>query len=443
MRLLLVFGIAVALVVVHASPAMAHTRLAATEPTDGASLEASPDRVALTFDGPVHIGPGAVHLLTSTGEELPTGVGHQGARRDVVEALPPHLPPDAYTVTWRVISVDGDPVTGTFSFTIEAFEPLPAGPKPAPTSPVPDVDGATSGDGVAAARALSRFIGFAAMILLVAVALDATILRPTPVLVRRARLLALLAGSLVAVSSALGVTIGAAHAAGADFAQAIDPDVVRPFLETTPARAAIVRGTLALALVVGVIISHDALRRRSRATATAVTIVIVGTFAASGHAISGDHVRAAVVADFVHLLAVGVWLGGLASMLVLGGVHHERAARRFSAVAAWSVALIIATGWFAAWRQLRTLDHLTTTEYGRTLIVKLALVGVLLALGAVSRRTVRRWSHGRLARLVTAETVVAVLVLAATTTLVSTNPGMPSDPSATPHVGAAAVDNER
>lgn len=437
--LLAVVGTALTWIVLSSSPATAHTRLVATDPVDGARFATPPARVSLTFDGQVHMGTGTVRVFASTGKELATDAGQPPDRRNVVEAALPRLAPGTYTVAWRVIGTDADPESGTFSFTIApADAPTPTRPR-APTSPTPDVDGAASGDGVGAARAVSRFVGFAAMILLVAIALDATILRPTRTLTTRARLLAVLSGSMLVVTSVLAVTIGAAHAAGAGLAQAMDSDIVRPFLETTPARAAIVRGALAIGVLVSAVVPHRASRQRTRAIVAAVAIVIVGTFAASGHAISGTYVHAAFLADLVHLFAVGVWIGGLVALLVLGGRSDERAVRRFSTVAAWSVALIVASGLFAAWRQLGTVDTLTTTDYGRTLIVKLALVGALLTLGSMSRRVVRRWwFHNGLARLVMAETVVAGLVLAATTALVSTTPGRLSDPSPALHAPASA-----
>jgi copper transport protein len=62
---------------------------------------------------------------------------------------------------------------------------------------------------------------------------------------------------------------------------------------------------------------------------------------------------------------------------------------RFSRVAFWSVIIILATGTFQGWREVRSTAALTGTTYGKLLIVKVVLFGLLVGLGAVSRRYVQ------------------------------------------------------
>lgn len=101
----------------------------------------------------------------------------------------------------------------------------------------------------------------------------------------------------------------------------------------------LVRTVIAAAMVV--------LVRRSGTSALPGPVGLLGgvallvTFVVSGHAITGEYVPAALVADLVHLGAAGLWVGGLVSLLVLGGARDPAAVRRFSAVASWAVAALI------------------------------------------------------------------------------------------------------
>src|SRR5262249_12547414 len=55
----------------------------------------------------------------------------------------------------------------------------------------------------------------------------------------------------------------------------------------------------------------------------------------------------------------------------------------------FSVAVLVATGTFSAWEQLGTLEHLFHTQYGAQLLVKLAAVAVMMAIGAINWRMLK------------------------------------------------------
>ncbi len=116
---------------------------------------------------------------------------------------------------------------------------------------------------------------------------------------------------------------------------------------------------------------------------------IAATWAMSEHASTGIQTSIAMPVDVLHLLAVAAWLGGLASLLValyrtpdIGSA----AVRRFSAVAFGSVVVLAATGIYQSWRQVGSWSALTGTRYGQLLILKVALIAVLLAVAWFSRR---------------------------------------------------------
>ena len=98
----------------------------------------------------------------------------------------------------------------------------------------------------------------------------------------------------------------------------------------------------------------------------------------------------------LHIAAMGLWVGGLASLLtlltLLRGHTPERAAlvSRFGRLAALAVALLAATGTLLAHEHLNQAAELFTSPWGRVLILK--LVGVAIALAMAGRRI---W-HGEL-----------------------------------------------
>ncbi|MEV5754459.1 CopD family protein [Actinoallomurus sp. NPDC052308] len=99
--------------------------------------------------------------------------------------------------------------------------------------------------------------------------------------------------------------------------------------------------------------------------------------------------------------------------------------KRFSAVAAGSVAVLAGTGLYQGWIRVQTPQALLTTAYGLTLTVKVALVGAVLAVAFFSRRALRNRAGlvpARLARLVAVEAAGAVAVVAATSLLVALEP---------------------
>ncbi|OAA24005.1 hypothetical protein UG55_103238 [Frankia sp. EI5c] len=136
------------------SAASAHSGLLRTEPGDGTALTAPPDRISLVFNEPVWTDYATVAVTDSGGRQLTTGspqviettlsVPLQGAETG------------EYHVTWRVVSADGHPITGQFSFTVAgsgaaAQQPTAASSAAAPGSPAGQVASPEGGAGTAAA----------------------------------------------------------------------------------------------------------------------------------------------------------------------------------------------------------------------------------------------------------------------------------------------------
>jgi putative copper export protein len=165
----------------------------------------------------------------------------------------------------------------------------------------------------------------------------------------------------------------------------------------------------------------------------------------SSHAIGNG--PTAIVLDWIHLLAAALWVGGLPSLwLVLRTVPTEDrsvVARvfvpRFSRFAAIAVGTLGVSGAYSAVVHLPNLRALVATPYGRTLVVKLAFVLPLLALGMYNRVALRPKLEGgdpgggtlpRFLRSVGTEVALGAMILLAVAALTITPPARVALPAA-------------
>lgn len=151
----------------------------------------------------------------------------------------------------------------------------------------------------------------------------------------------------------------------------------------------------------------------------------------SGHAAAIEFGAAAVLAaDMLHLLAAGIWIGGLAMLLAAGwlrcdGVAFHRIRRRFSTLALASASVLALTGITGAGSQGVTFANLTTDHYAITMLRKLVVVAVVIVLGGLNWRSTRDADARReiptgFARVARIEVVLGAVVLLLTAILVAT-----------------------
>jgi copper transport protein len=119
---------------------------------------------------------------------------------------------------------------------------------------------------------------------------------------------------------------------------------------------------------------------------------LAATWAMAEHASTGIQPGIAMPVDVLHLLAVAVWLGGLSTLVVAlfrapaDAQIEATAVRRFSRLAFGAVLVLVSTGIYQSWRQLGSWSALTDTTYGQLLLVKVGLVALLVGIAWISRR---------------------------------------------------------
>jgi len=133
-----------------------------------------------------------------------------------------------------------------------------------------------------------------------------------------------------------------------------------------------------------------------------IGLVVLLSYAGTGHAVAAAQPTLAVLADVAHLAAMAVWLGGLVmlvGLLRLGGpAEVATALHRFSRLALGAVVVLVGTGTYRAVTTVGSPAALWSTGYGRLLSTKVLAVAGLLVLACLARRTVRTGAAVRSAR---------------------------------------------
>jgi putative copper resistance protein D len=155
---------------------------------------------------------------------------------------------------------------------------------------------------------------------------------------------------------------------------------------------------LGLAALLAASLALDGSNERARWMSLSCAAALLGTLAGTGHAAGtvGLLELPHLAGDVLHVLAAGAWIGGLvplALLLATASRHNDgqwasvahKTTRRFSVLGMVSVGTLMVTGILNAWILVGSLPALVGTEYGRLLVVKLGLFGVMLCLAAVNR----------------------------------------------------------
>jgi copper transport protein len=414
------------LLVLGANPAVAHAEVERTNPVANSIVPSSPRQVILTFDEAVFPARDAIRLYddrlapVQIGETFhPPGVGKLVAAR-----VTRSLPAGTYTVAWRVTSDDGHVVAGQFTFSVDH-----------PTAVSGVAPGTRHNSTTSLLAALARGLGYVGLVAGPGALAVMVWLLPAGFARRRIRLMLYSGGLLLVLATGLAVWVQGAAAAGVSVGHALNGADLRLGMAGHFGRAAAARLVLLIALLwVGLV----GMRRRARVpvgTTSVVALALAATWPYAGHAAVGDLVPLAFIADWVHVAATATWLGGLAVLLLgpLRSVSNPKSApESFPMLAAFSewalnaVTLIVATGLFAAWRNVRTFGALTGTHYGRLLLWKSGVVVLVVVVARLSRRYAE--GLGRrvgaplpvLRRTVLAEASGAVAILAITAFLTGT-----------------------
>ncbi|WP_405568526.1 copper resistance protein CopC [Streptomyces phaeochromogenes] len=409
-----------------AGPVSAHSAVRETTPGEGTVLKSAPKQVTMTFTESVGITDDSLRVLSPENRRVNAGdTEHASGRSDSVRVpLDDGLADGTYTVAWRVVSADSHPISGAFTFSIG---------KPSETTAAVSAEPAVN-SASGALYDIARYAAYAAVALLIGAATFVLVCRPDSAEPLRGLVRA--GWWVLVASTAALLLIRGPYERGTGPSTLLDPELIENTLTSRPGWALLAR----LALLAGAAVFLVRLGRgaaaeteipetespekeilekeipekeqvRPKPVVLAVGgVLAVGlavTWAAAEHASAGIQVPLAMTSSVLHLLAMAVWLGGLAALLTT--LHRSEAllpaasVARFSRLAFASVAVLVLTGVYQSWRGLGSWDAVFDTSYGRILVAKVCAVVLLLAAAGFSRR----WTG----RLTVAEEPLRVPVL--------------------------------
>jgi copper transport protein len=399
-----------------ASSAWAHATATKTEPASGALLDAPPSEVVVEFNEPVTPVDAATGVVAPDGDRADTGLS-QNEEETTLRIAVDADQEGTYLVGYRVVSHDGHPVSGTFTFSVGAETEAPSAVAlTAGTDPF-----------VQALLYGNRWFGYAAL----ALALGAGIFLALGARPREVPAKLVATGlAVVAMTAVLGLPLQAAYETGTSVSN-LDAAGLQAVMESNVGLAGLLRlmlVLLALPLMRTVVTSEEEPRPLLVAGLAAVGAALAATWPLSGHPMATEPVVVAFVADLVHLGAAMAWAGGVLALLIFAcrkGVEiPDKTAETWLALVPWLVANVLVAGVASALLHIDSIAALIDTTYGRLVILKAVLFVVIVGAGLFTRRALVRRAEGRKRLRVTAgvETLFLAGVMAAVAVLVQAVP---------------------
>ena len=450
--LICLLGLLLGLIIAGGRPdqAAAHATLGSSDPPANEILSRSPGRVDLRFTEPVEEIYTKIILVDQNGAEIPgtSTVVDPGDATIARMVIPDDLPRGTYSVVWRTLSAaDGHRFSGYFAFTIGSSSDVQTVIPPSFSD---------SGGPPFWVEVLSRWFAFLTMSLLTGLWLTwVAVIRPAlapvwqvgPTVVTRVRRYALVAGLLYLVGSIGALLVQASGQSDGDLIGAINDTLV----DTRWGRIWTLR--LIVGALTTVVFLAAAWWWPRRRLLTLGGLLVLSALVPLPHALI-SHASAqnagrgeAIFADYVHLLAMGLWIGGLgviaATLTASGDLGPDgrkaflvRLMPRFSAIAMTCWVALGLTGLYSGYLQIGSWSGLTDTPYGRALIYKLAILAAVLIvasinllivtrkIGTASTETAPGWWR-RFAALIALELIGVVAVLIFVGRMTSMEPARP------------------
>lgn len=407
-----------ALVLLVVTPgALAHAAYQSSDPPANGQATYGLERVTINFTEQIERSYTDADVYDLNGESVKAGpILFDEAHNNQIHVPVEPLKDGLYTVAWRALSVDSHTTEGTFLFGVGSVRvTVPRDPNEAHDHAGPEV----ARDGFArAVYYVGVFLAGGIPFFLLVIDTEARLPRPAFV---TAALFGILGGAAALLNLLL-----LAERTSLPFATAAGTDAGLSFLW---------RGVF-LSLSALCALAAVLAARHRRALAGAGVLLAAASMLATAlgsHAAAERQLRVpSIPMDALHLAMGAIWVGGVVGFLhtVWGRTARAtaQAVVRFTPWAMASVALLLATGTWATWRHVPSLTQLWTDAYGRLILLKIALLGVLVLIGAYNKeilgpRLARETaSPAFFRRVVQVEALAMVCVLAAAGVLASTAP---------------------
>lgn len=396
-----------------AGEAFAHAQLLSSTPSGSEIVDKRPEELRLTFNEPVS--PASIKWFAPDGGEHAVS-NARSEKNDIVVPVPVTLARGTHLISYRVTSIDGHVVAGSFAFSLSEATTVAQ-------------TGASSDNSAARLAAIGRFVltialtlgaGGAAFFTFVVRGLGA------PAWPRALAMTGAVVGGL-AVPLNLGLQ-------GLDLTGGTAADLFSsaPYIAGLGSPFALTAGLAFAAALFAVAALGSGASGFGFLAGLLAWLLAAASFAASGHAATAEPQALMRPAVAIHAAAFLYWLGALPGLLAVAKTrpdHIDRLLGRFSLLAIPAVALLFGTGIAISAVQVGAPEYLDTTDYGLILTLKIAAFLGLVGLAGINRLVLtpdiaRGEGSGmrRLAMSIRFELLLALLILIAASSFRLTPP---------------------
>ena len=462
-------GVVAAIAAILAVPGVlwAHAHLIKSSPAANAQLATSPRSIRLWFSEAPELAFTQVILIAPDNTHVPLDsvAKDSGGSMAVLVRIPGILAAGRYTVVWRTAAPDGHPSGGRFAFTLlpgttaaspsrrdtaarSASPPTSRATVPPSTAtPAERTDNAF--DASSPGYVVVRWLTFIALLAII----GANAFHWLVLGALRRRGETHFACAATASRRAASFGVGAAMLLGLAsvarlYAQSAAMNDMPAMVHGTTLRMMLLHSLWGadwiaqMAIVILALVGFAIARRVSRVgwtVALIAALLLAFTPAFAGHAVAAPRFTTlAILADGLHVLGAGGWLGSLLAIVVVGipvalaldanerGPAVAALVSAFSPLALGFASLVAVSGLVSAWLHLKHVSALWQSDYGRVLLIKLAVLSLVVLSGAYNWLRVRPTlgdARGavRIRRSATAELLIGAVVLMVTAVLVATS----------------------
>ncbi len=408
--LLITFSVIVSLTI-PVRQAYGHAFVTSSDPSSLQSVPTSPSKVVVFFSEPVDIRFSKLNVLDQNGKQIGNkDIHYLNGDQSALSVSLPQLKDGVYTVSTTVLSeADGHVTDNAFVFAVGEA----AIPSTISTTPQTSV--------IYIPEAISRFPTLVGQVIIVGGAFSTLWLwRPISRISSLSALFSetrrridkrlvsvFLIGSIILVASNFAILIFQAFAISASL------------IDTVTTRF----GTVLLARIIlsvtllGISIfnyrkyrkSSQILSRDESIGILAIGISLLLTTSLIGHGAANNQFSSIAI-DFIHNLAASIWIGGVIYLgfIFTSKLHAQKSLERdhqiallsfiiprFSTVVVTILGFIVFTGPFLLYILDSNLAEIPSSLYGKTLIVKLTLAVIMLAIGSYNQLSIQKESQAR------------------------------------------------
>ncbi|MCK1994133.1 hypothetical protein GW626_02110 [Peribacillus muralis] len=374
-------------------PAMAsgHATVISSNPSPNEAMDTLPEKISIQFSENIQPAFHSLEVFSQDGQKVPvqkSAISEQSER--ILEAKwKGTVDEGVYYIKWRVVSSDGHPIEGTIPFQFGESASLSDQDHSQVKAGFPN--------SINVFLQSLQYISFAALAGILFFRLSLT---KDPHLFQasgRARIYLWISYAGLALSTFCSLPLKVTIDAGVGWTDAFNGTYIREVLNGTNFGTIWVIQLLMLILLFMALyfMLENPLRKSLPVLSFLLTTLLMVGKALTGHTAAVPNHVLAVLMDFLHILSMALWLGGLMALLIiLPGLADRQAVQedkklfywtiiqRFSKWAFVFVIILIVSGIYSSLQHVPTIHSLFNTTYGQLLLAKIGLMSVMIVLGA-------------------------------------------------------------